>query len=99
NLRLRQFYFVERAAHAELPRRLAAWTVVAAIVGVAPIRNRVELPRARHRGEQRIQLWLAVVTMVGRIRSVFEPLELVTLDDLVAESELFRRATRQLALT
>ena len=47
DVRLGQVRFVERAAHAELARRLPARPVVAAIVGVAAVDDHGEAARAR----------------------------------------------------
>src|SRR3954468_4218020 len=52
NLRLGQADFVERAAYAEFASRLPARTIVATIVGVAPVGDRIELALAGQSAEQ-----------------------------------------------
>ena len=89
NLLLGQIDFVQRAAHAKLARRLAAGTIVAAIVRVVAVDDD-GVALGRDSAEVRVQLVLAVVAAVGRIRAVLGPLELVGANDLVLKAELFR---------
>ena len=83
--------FVERTAHAELARGLAAGPVVAAIVGVAAVGDHRNPALARDRRELRVQLVLAVIAAVRGIGAVLGPLQLAGVNDLVAETELARR--------
>src|SRR5207237_4590153 len=68
DLSLRQIRGVERAADAELARRLAARTVVAAIIGVAAVADHLDCALARERRPARIELVLAVIAAVCVIR-------------------------------
>ena len=67
---------VERADDAELARRLAAGTVVAAVVGVAAVDDGGEAARAGDRRQVRVELVLAVVAAVGRVGAVLRTLDL-----------------------
>src|SRR5207247_3310087 len=82
-----QVRLIERAAHAELARRLAARAVIAAIVGVVAVDHH-GLPVGGNPREVCVQLVLAVVTAVRRIGAVLWPVELVRPDDLVPQTEL-----------
>ena len=90
DLVLGQVDFVERAADAELARRLPARPVVAAIVGVVAVDDdRAAL--ARNARQVRVELVLAVVAAVRRVGAVLGPFELAGVDDLVAQAEVARR--------
>ena len=88
---LGQIDFVERAAHAELARRLAARTVVAAVVGVVAVDDDGAAVIGDPR-QVRVELVLAVVAAVRRVGAVLGPLELAGVDDLVLKTELARRS-------
>ena len=85
-----QAHFVERAAHAEFLRRLTPRPVVAAIVRVVAVEHDRESAVARERRQMGIELVLAVVAAVDRIRAVLGPLQLAGLDDQVRQRELPR---------
>ena len=99
NLRLREAGFVERTAHAKLARGLTAGPVVAAIVGVAAVSDHRESTIRGNTGQRRIELVLAVVAAIGRIRAVFGAIELRRLDDLVPETGLARHGQRELTMS
>src|SRR5262249_49781330 len=94
---LQQIDFVERAAHAELARRLTTGPVVAAVVGVVAVDDD-RAARARQTGEVRVQLVLAVVAAIRRIGTVLRPLELLRVNDLVAQAEIARDANGELSM-
>ena len=83
---------VERAAHAELTRRLTAGPVVAAIVGVAAVGDDGNAALAADRDQVRVELVLAEVAAIGRIGAILGPLSLVGRDDLVLQPEVARRS-------
>ena len=86
----REIHFVERAADAELARRLAAGPIVAAIVGVVAVDD----DRVTGRGDSRqvgIQLVLAEVAAVGWIRPVLLAIDFVRVDDFVLQARTARR--------
>src|SRR5262249_4146803 len=92
---LAQIRFVERTDHAELARRLAAGTIIAAIVGVAAVDHGGEAALAREGREPRVELVLAVVAAVGRIRAVVGVVELRGPDHFVAQRNGARGADRE----
>src|SRR5262245_46232079 len=97
DLVLGEIDFVKRAAHAELARRLAAGTVVTAVVGVVAVDDdRVAVGGDAR--EMRVELVLAVVAAVRRVGAVLRTLELVGVDDLVVEAEVARDLKRDAAM-
>src|SRR6185503_12296602 len=86
NFGLPEIDLVERAPDAELARRLAARTVVAAIVGVVPVDDHRAAP-LRNRRQVRVELVLAEVTAVRGVGAIFRALELAGADDFVADRE------------
>src|SRR5262249_33943069 len=87
NLGLAEVHFVERAPHAEFTRRLPTWPIIAAIVGVVAVDDDGIAVRGDAR-EMGVQLVLAVVAAVGRTGAILGSLELVGVDDLVAQPKL-----------
>src|SRR5690606_18659034 len=85
---LRQVGRVERTDDTELPCRLAAWPVVAAVVGIAAVGDRPDATVARDRREMRIELVLAVIAAVAGVGAVLRARHLVGMDDFVPEAEL-----------
>src|SRR5215510_10633221 len=86
--------FVERTADTELARGQTAWTVIAAIVGVAPIDDD-GVAFSRKLRQVRVELVLAVVTPVSGIRPVLSALQFTGVDDLVPKAELLGNLHRQ----
>src|SRR5262249_24505519 len=98
DLVLAEIRLVERTDHAELARRLAAGTIIAAIVGVAAVDHGGEAALAREGREPRVELVLAVVAAVGRIRAVVGVVELRSPDHFVAQRKRARGADREIAV-
>ena len=97
NLGLREIHFVERAADAELARGLTSGPIVAAIVGVVAVDD----DRVTDRGDarqMRVELVLAVVAAVRRIRAILGAIELARADDFVVKTEIARDPDRELAV-
>src|SRR5512138_2597471 len=86
--RLGQIDVIERAPDSELPSRLTPWPVVAAIVSVGAIDDRGEAAFAGNPGQGRVQLLLAVVAAIDRVRAVVRPLELARANHLVPQREV-----------
>mgnify|MGYP003694443697 CR=1 FL=1 len=82
-----QIHFVERAADAELARRLAPGPIVAAVVGVVAVDDDGAATGGDAR-QVRVELVLAVVAAVRRVRAALRALELAGLDDLVPQTEI-----------
>ena len=96
DLGFRQIHVVERAADAELARRLAARPVVAAVVRVRAVDDGRDAALRGDARQRRVQLVLAVVAAVRRDSRGIGALELVRLDDLVAKTEIARDREREL---
>ena len=98
DLVLPEIHFVERAADAELARRLPARAIVAAIVGVVAVDDD-RVPGRGDLREVRVQLVLAEIAAVGRIRPVFLSIDFVRLDDFVPQGEPLGDVDREAAMT
>ena len=76
--------------------RLAAGAVVAAIVGVVAVGDPGKTARASLGCQARVELVLAEVTAVGRVRPILGAVDLGGRDEGVAQSELGNDAKGQL---
>ena len=81
-----------------LARRLAAGTIVAAIVGVVAVDDHGEAALGGERAQAAVQLVLAVVAAVRGVGAILGPFELGGVNHFVREAEVARDRQRELAM-